>query len=248
MLKTNKEKTVRETTTSAFAALPSSTSTTTTEDPPTDAFPKTSLDALSTPLRGVGPATASLILSIATSACDPAREIPFYSDDTFLWLCLEVYPRAPRSERRTRRLARMTKPNGELNVKYNLHEYRELWDAVWELRTRLNRAARKTEAQEKGLRPVSSTDVEKVAFVIRHAGFAEVPVPEESEDEDEGEKENGEEEEEKPKPKPKSKPKSTSKEKAKAKAKAKDEDKKRKRPQESAEEKKGRKRKKYNNK
>jgi hypothetical protein len=239
MLKTNKEKTVRETTTSAFAALPSSsTSTTTTEDPPTDAFPKTSLDALSTPLRGVGPATASLILSIATSACDPAREIPFYSDDTFLWLCLEVYPRAPRSERRTGRLARMTKPNGELNVKYNLHEYRELWDAVWELRTRLNRAARKTETQEKGLRPVSSTDVEKVAFVIRHAGVAGVPVPEESEDEDEGEKENGEEG--KPKPKPKSKPKS--------KSKAKDEDKKRKRPQESAEEKKERKRKKYNNK
>lgn len=247
MLKTNKEKAVRETTTSAFAALPSSTSTTTIEDPPTDAFPRTSLDALSTPLRGVGPATASLILSIATSACDPAREIPFYSDDTFLWLCLEVYPRALRSERRTRRLARMTKPNGELNVKYNLHEYRELWDAVWELRTRLNRAARKTEAQEKGLRPVSSTDVEKVAFVIRHAGVAGVPVPEESEDEDEGEKENGEEEE-KPKPRPKSKPKSKSKEKAKAKAKAKDEDKKRKRPQESAEEKKERKRKKYNNK
>lgn len=229
MLKTNKEKVVRETTTSAFAALPSSTSTTTTEDPPTDAFPKTSLDALTTPLRGVGPATASLILSIATSACDPAREIPFYSDDTFLWLCLEVYPRAPRSERRTRRLARMTKPNGELNAKYNLHEYRELWDAVWELRTRLNRAARKTEAQEKGLRPVSSTDVEKVAFVIRHAGVAGVPVPEESEDEDEGEKENGEEE------------------KPKLKAKAKDGDKKRKRPQESAEEKKERKRKKYNN-
>lgn len=172
MLKTNKEKEVRNTTTSAFKALP-------TVDPveePNEAFPKSSLDTLSNPLRGIGPATASLILSIATTDCDPDHEVPFYSDDTYLWLCLEVYPYAEDNDRRTRRLIRLTKPNGELNVKYNMHEYRELWDAVWELRTRLNRLAKSDRSNEKGLLPVSSADIEKVAFVIRHIRVSGCPI------------------------------------------------------------------------
>ena len=172
MIKTNKEKEVQTATTSAFKALP-------TADPLTDpgaAFPKTSLDTVSTPLRGVGPATASLILSIATLACTPDREVPFYSDDTYLWLCLEVYPHATPSERRTGRLARLTKPNGELNTKYNMHEYRELWDAVWELRGRLNKLAKSKRAEEMGLRAVSCADIEKVAFVIRHIRISGFPI------------------------------------------------------------------------
>ncbi|KAL3958848.1 hypothetical protein ACCO45_007010 [Purpureocillium lilacinum] len=41
-------------------------------------------------LRGVGPATASLLLSVH----DP-RRAPFFSDEAFLWLCAGANPRAP---------------------------------------------------------------------------------------------------------------------------------------------------------
>lgn len=172
MLKTNKEKVIRTTTADAFKALPTSTD----ENDLGASYPKTSLDTLSNPLRGIGPATASLILSIATSHTDPDREVPFYSDDTYLWLCLEVYPFAQDNERRTKRLVKHRKPNGELNVKYNMHEYRDLWDAVWELRLRLNKLAGSQKAKEKGLKEVSSMDIEKVAFVIRHIRVSGFPV------------------------------------------------------------------------
>lgn len=172
MLKTNKEKVIHSTTASAFKQL----STVDPMEEPNEAFPKTSMDTLSGPLRGIGPATASLILSIATTSCDPEHEVPFYSDDIYLWLCLEVYPFAEESDRRTQRLAKLTKPNGELNVKYNMHEYRELWNAVWELRARLNRLAKSDRSKENGLHPVSSTDIEKVAFVIRHIRVSGYPI------------------------------------------------------------------------
>jgi hypothetical protein len=109
------------------------------------AFPKQSLEALTSPLRGVGPATASLILSVAPES------VPFYSDDVFLWLCVGVFPSATAAAAEKR-----IRPNGELNVKYNLHEYRLLWEAVQRLRGRL------------GADVVSCADVEKVAFVLRH--------------------------------------------------------------------------------
>lgn len=228
MIKGNKANTVRSTTASAFKTL-SATADPVTE--PGEAFPKTSLEAVSSPLRGVGPATASLVLSIATSDCDPDREVPFYSDHTYLWLCLEAYPHAEENERRAKRLAKFTKPNGELNVKYNMHEYRELWDAVWALRTRLNRFSKSECAKEKGFGMVSCTDVEKVAFVIRHirvSGF-EIELPEE-------------EEKEVPFPKPKeqdadmekkAKAKAKSKAKARARSQASKKEKKRKREEEA---------------
>lgn len=249
MIKTNKEKDIQTATTSAFKSLP-------TADPITDpgtAFPRTSLDALSTPLRGVGPATASLILSIATSACAPDRDVPFYSDDTYLWLCLEVYPHATQSERRTRRLARLTRPNGELNVKYNLHEYRELWDAVWELRGRLNRVASSKRGEEMGLRAVSCADIEKAAFVIRHIRTSGFPI--DSDDEEvpfagpkpgQGQAQTGERKSAKAIAKEREKAKK--KEKKARKAMEKEMKQKRKRDDgETPEEKKERKRKKYNN-
>ncbi|KAF7173605.1 hypothetical protein CNMCM5623_005860 [Aspergillus felis] len=173
MVRSNQAALVRRTTASAFAAVPAS-------DPAADltsagaeaeaeaeseeseldsAFPKQSLEALTAPLRGVGPATASLILSVATEAA------PFYSDDVFLWLCLGVFPfaaaaAAARDGGETKGGAsKRIRPNGELNVKYNLQEYRQLWEAVRRLRARL--AAQSSDA-------VSCADVEKVAFVLRH--------------------------------------------------------------------------------
>ncbi|EAW07881.1 uncharacterized protein ACLA_025980 [Aspergillus clavatus NRRL 1] len=132
------------------------------------AFPAAALDALVKPLRGVGPATASLVLSVASAAAaasagddvgagagadvdvDVDVDTPFYSDDVYLWLCLGGFPGGDAGA------ARFVRPNGELSVKYNVAEYRQLWRDVLRLRRRL------------GCKVVSCADVEKVAFVVRH--------------------------------------------------------------------------------
>ncbi|GIJ84068.1 hypothetical protein Asppvi_002901 [Aspergillus pseudoviridinutans] len=170
MVRSNQAALVCRTTASAFAAVPAS-------DPAADlasadaeakaesqeseldsAFPKQSLEALTAPLRGVGPATASLILSVATEGA------PFYSDDVFLWLCLGVFPFAAAAAAQDGGetkggASKRIRPNGELNVKYNLQEYWQLWEAVRRLRARL--AAQSSDV-------VPCVDVEKVAFVLRH--------------------------------------------------------------------------------
>ncbi|KAJ5289466.1 Protein of unknown function DUF3743 [Penicillium atrosanguineum] len=126
MIKSNAEKLVLECTSSAISLLPGPNSTPSTESEG-DVFPKESLDAL-TRLRGVGVATASLVLSIATAASADADEVPFYSDDTFRWLCAACYPGSEDVARK------YLKPNGDLGVKYNVNEYRLLWDKMGELR------------------------------------------------------------------------------------------------------------------
>lgn len=190
MVKSNQVNLVRKSTAAALATLP-------TADPdqsPNDAFPKPSMDALTAPLRGVGPATASLILSIATAAGDAAHQIPFYSDDLYLWLCLKDFPE-PASARQPKtlissvtvtaarptpkKISKYKRPNGELNVKYNLHEYRQLWNASQELRQRLNEEIDEASSDEDDdedesedetslSRRVSHIDIEKVAFVLRN--------------------------------------------------------------------------------
>lgn len=155
MVKSNQDKTVTKSTSTAFAALPDA-------DPilaPSEAFPRASLDALTAPLRGVGPATASLILSIATVLGDAKNQVPFYSDDVYLWLVLGDFPKA---EHQVDKPSTHKKPNGELIAKYNVNEYRDLWKYTQELRARLN----KDVAESDG--PVSLIDIEKVAYVIRN--------------------------------------------------------------------------------
>lgn len=207
MIKTNPEKTVLKCSAAAMAAL-------STEDPmlaPNEAFPKPSIDALG-PLRGVGPATASLILSIATGAGNPRQQVPFYSDDVYFWLCLEEFPELVEDEsdddeeredadadanananaeesKKRARTCKFTRPNGELNVKYNIAEYRKLWDACWELCERLNRAVEaEAEAEAEGSSDSTPTpalithnDIEKTAFVLRNiavSGYSEGRDPE----------------------------------------------------------------------
>ncbi|OGM44134.1 hypothetical protein ABOM_007019 [Aspergillus bombycis] len=137
------------------------------------AFPKTSLDALVKPLRGVGVATASLLLSVGTIR-DPEHEAPFYSDDSYLWLCLKTFPGLGQESGQTDsdkvgKKASKFKRNGEINVKYDLAEYRALWTAVNALRARLNETETKTETEPgSSSGKVSCADVEKVAFVLRH--------------------------------------------------------------------------------
>ncbi|KAK4866168.1 hypothetical protein LT330_008509 [Penicillium expansum] len=158
MVKSNQVATITKSTSTAFATLPDA-------DPvvaPNDAFPKASLDALTAPIRGVGPATASLILSIATVFGDAKKEVPFYSDDVYLWLCLMDFPEGQDSTEQ--KPSKHKKPNGELIAKYNMNEYRDLWDASQELRARLNNDVGK----KSGDGPVSFIDIERAAYVLRN--------------------------------------------------------------------------------
>lgn len=159
MVKSNQVATITKSTSTAFATLPDA-------DPviaPNDAFPKASLDALTAPIRGVGPATASLILSIATVFGDAKKQVPFYSDDVYLWLCLTDFPEGIHCKEQ--KPSKHKKPNGELIVKYNMNEYRDLWNASQELRARLNNGA--------GERSVSFIDIERAAYVLRNIAVSD---------------------------------------------------------------------------
>ncbi|OJI90616.1 hypothetical protein ASPTUDRAFT_113997, partial [Aspergillus tubingensis CBS 134.48] len=148
MIRSNSEAVVRDATGKAFKAL-TAHHTSKEGDEEEKKFPSEALDILTKALRGVGVATASLVLSLASTA-----DVPFYSDDVYLWVCMEEVPSPSTSVKRGvyKRL------NGELNVKYTMKEYRELWEGVKGLKERL-------EGKEKG---VSGLDVEKVALVVRY--------------------------------------------------------------------------------
>lgn len=135
MIKSNAEKLVSSCVSSAVKGLPSDRT-----------FPQESLDAL-LPLRGVGPATASLILSILSRG---SGEVPFYSDDVYLWVVDGVVPSVSGKT--------VSGAGVELKVKYNLKEYEVLWGKVWELVGRLNGSGGS----------VSFLDVEKVAYVLKN--------------------------------------------------------------------------------
>ncbi|KAJ6006422.1 hypothetical protein N7451_004366 [Penicillium sp. IBT 35674x] len=158
MIKSNQSNLVLECTSAAISALPTAHPILDAEN----AFPKISMDALQ-PLRGVGVATASLVLSIATGRSEYAQQIPFYSDDMFLWLVVKDYPNPTKSSPKRKINSKFMRPNGELNVRYTLNEYRELWDACAELRMRLNK---EIEGKDEG--SVFQNDIEKVAYVLRN--------------------------------------------------------------------------------
>ncbi|KAJ6036129.1 hypothetical protein N7540_000408 [Penicillium herquei] len=155
LIRSNAESLVSSCISAALSALPNQDS---------KEFPQASLDALQ-PLRGVGPATASLILSIMTGCSDTREQIPFYSDDAFLWLCLRAYPKVEDniSEKDVASGSTNLKPSPVvLKVRYTLNEYRELWVASNTLHRRLN------EGLEAGREPVSQNDIEKVAYVLHN--------------------------------------------------------------------------------
>lgn len=159
MIKGNPEKTVIQATSTAFATLPDAN----LETSSTGAFPKPSLDALTVPLRGVGPATASLVLSVGTALASTGNQIPFYSDDVYLWLCLDLLPQFAGDKEKP---SHHKKPSGELIAKYNVNEYRDLWESVQKLLARLSK-----DAGDVG--PISLFDIEKVAYVIRNVAVSD---------------------------------------------------------------------------
>jgi hypothetical protein len=84
-----------------------------------DGSPAAALDAIKvlTQLKGIGPATASLLLSVAAPA-----SVPFFSDELFRWVMW----------------GEGGKPGGwKTGIKYNVKEYREVVERVGLLRKRL---------------------------------------------------------------------------------------------------------------
>ncbi|PYI35132.1 hypothetical protein BP00DRAFT_266727 [Aspergillus indologenus CBS 114.80] len=170
MIRSNPDRQVREATGSAFRLMRTADLR--------ETFPGTALETLTGPLRGVGPATGSLVLSVLLSSDDgegdgEGQGVPFYSDDVFLWLCLGVFPGGD-----VGRVGKAFKPgkSGELNVKYTVGEYRQLWEAVRRLRARLG---------------VGCAEIEKVAFVVRFGGVDGVDGVEEKEEEGDKEEKEG---------------------------------------------------------
>lgn len=94
-----------------------------------------------TDLKGIGPATASLLLSVY----DP-ENAPFFSDELFRWCFYEE-----------------GKGKGwDRSIKYNLNECLQLFEKVQELRRRFRKDYQ---------REVSAVEIEKVAYVLGKRGF-----------------------------------------------------------------------------
>lgn len=96
---------------------------------------KTSLNIL-TKLKGIGPATASLLLSVYSP-----KTAPFFSDELFKWAFFQ-------------------NDNGkgwDRTIKYNVKEYLELFENVDELRRRFSHEFD---------RDIAAVEIEKVAYVL----------------------------------------------------------------------------------
>lgn len=103
------------------------------------------ISMLAKELKGVGPATASLLLSVYDS-----DKVPFFSDELFRWVMFE--------ERKGL--------GWDRKIRYSIGEYKTMFPLVRTITDRLNE-----EADE---REFSALDVEKVAYVLgRRMGKAE---------------------------------------------------------------------------
>jgi hypothetical protein len=124
-IRKNEPVTVKSATSAGF-----STAKDLTTLPPTDIpFPTETLNHLTT-LTGVGPATATLLLSIG----DPTH-MPFFQDELFHWLCGGDGDAGAGA--------------GERKLKYSMKEYQELFEAVAAFRQRLADPGVTAEAVEK---------------------------------------------------------------------------------------------------
>ncbi|PGG99667.1 hypothetical protein AJ79_08441 [Helicocarpus griseus UAMH5409] len=168
LIRSNNAPIVQSTTSTAFSQLQAFLSP---SEEVRDTFPVSPLETLTKALRGVGPATASLFLSLASghdssdelsaAALDAdANEPPFFSDELFEWLCLHKLPHkgdAPAT----------SDQKEKSKIKYNMREYRQLWEAMRELRERVNEIS--DQGGVEGDRKVFSVlDIERVAYVIGH--------------------------------------------------------------------------------
>ena len=111
-------------------------------------------------IQGVGPATASLILSIAFP-----REAPFFSDELYTWaVAMKEKSQDEAKQEQAKVLqggdARKLKKIAP-SIKYTPKEYMELCESIIELQKRIH-----SEGTESGDKDVSATDIERAAYVI----------------------------------------------------------------------------------
>lgn len=125
------------TTQSAFSQLPPSPPAESPAKPIDEAPVLQALKTL-TQLRGIGPATASLLLSV----CRP-DEVPFFSDELFRWSCWDADVAGPGKAKAGR--------GWDRGIKYNVKEYKGVLEGVGRERERLG---------------VRAVDVERVAYVL----------------------------------------------------------------------------------
>jgi len=111
----------------------------------------------------VGPATASLLLSVLRPA-----EIPFFSDELFRWSVWDDETGSAKDGMGWQR-----------KIKYNVKEYEMMLDRVQELRTRLRRGFGQRDPLARAI------DVERVAWVLGKEGV-DVCVQEDQTEEREG--------------------------------------------------------------
>lgn len=109
LIRQNADEAVKSATGSAFSSIPPSSTGRPTKQP----YPEAALTSLTKALKGVGPATATLLLSVH----DPDGT-PFFSDELYAWL-VDGAAGPPRSK-----------------LKYDAKEYRRLYEAWVEFRRR----------------------------------------------------------------------------------------------------------------
>ena len=114
-------------------------------------------------LKGVGPATASLLLSVLRPA-----EIPFFSDELFRWSVWDDETGSGKDGKGWQR-----------KIKYNVKEYEMMLDRVSKLRQRLRRGFGRRDSLAMAI------DVERVAWVLGKEDV-DVSVQEDETEEDEG--------------------------------------------------------------
>ena len=114
-----------------------------------DPNPSKAISTLSK-LKGIGPATASLLLS-----CYDPDTIPFFSDELFRWLHWQTDV----SENSKKRKSKDIEDNGNSNRKigYTAKEYASIFDKTTNLRKRLSEESGET---------VTAVDIEKAAYTI----------------------------------------------------------------------------------
>ena len=106
--------------------------------------PSKSVTAL-TKLRGIGPATASLLLS-----CYDSSNIPFFSDELYRYINWE----------------RAKNKGWDRKIGYTMKEYKQLFMKITELKERLEISSKEV---------VSALDIEKAAYVLGKASQAQPP-------------------------------------------------------------------------
>ncbi|KAJ5099064.1 hypothetical protein N7532_006065 [Penicillium argentinense] len=184
----NTSQAIEKTTKEALAALPT--------DPTAEKenlLPIESLGILND-LHAIGPATSSLLLSLATKSSPPPLQVPFFSDPLFAWLVGNDFPETYASAVTAgnvvsgwtagRRAAECVDspqkgpttgsnqgiftlgPSKEVKCRYTTKEYVSLWREATSFRDRLS-----AEGGE-----ITMTDLEKVGYVLANiavSGFYE---------------------------------------------------------------------------